>query len=110
MVELGTRCTTERVQIGNSLPTVVRAAFLSRQPHAAFDVAGAGNVTMGELCTHLTIERVRLETLALKCARQFSTLPEGGRWKSTHRGNSLAVYPTSRPVLRRGEREQSRFP
>ena len=36
---------------------------------------------MGELCTHLTIERVRLETLALQCARQFSTLPEGGRWK-----------------------------
>src|SRR6266446_6558955 len=27
---------------------------------------------------------------------------EGDRWKSTHRGNSLAVYPTSRPVLRRG--------
>src|SRR5919198_2470335 len=25
---------------------------------------------------------------------------EGGRWKSTHRGNSLAAYPTSRPVLR----------
>src|SRR5215813_9809139 len=46
MVELGTRCTTERVQIGNSPPTVARAAFLSRQPHAAFDVAGAGNVAM----------------------------------------------------------------
>src|SRR5215467_3468273 len=28
---------------------------------------------------------------------------EGGRWKSTHRGNSLAAYPTSRPVLRRGD-------
>src|SRR5215831_20721306 len=27
---------------------------------------------------------------------------EGDRWKSTRRGNSLAVYPTSRPVLRRG--------
>src|SRR5712691_5674473 len=25
---------------------------------------------------------------------------EGDRWKSTHRGNSLAVYPTSRAVLR----------
>ena len=24
---------------------------------------------------------------------------EGGRWKSTHRGNSLAAYPTSRTVL-----------
>jgi len=31
MVELGTRCTTERVQSGNSPPTVARAAFLSRQ-------------------------------------------------------------------------------
>ena len=27
---------------------------------------------------------------------------EGGRWKSTRLGNSLAAYPTSRPVLRRG--------
>ena len=32
---------------------------------------------------------------------------EGGRWKSTHRGNSLAAYPTSRPVLRRGVRGNS---
>ena len=46
---IGTRCTTERVQVGNSPPTVVRATFLSRQPHAAFDVAGAGNVAMVEL-------------------------------------------------------------
>src|SRR4030095_12791589 len=28
---------------------------------------------------------------------------EGDRWKSTCWGNSLAVYPTSRPVLRRGD-------
>jgi len=35
-VELGTRCTTERVQVGNSPPTVARAAFLSRHPHATF--------------------------------------------------------------------------
>src|SRR5215467_9160111 len=28
---------------------------------------------------------------------------EGDRWKSTCKGNSLAVYPTSRPVLRRGD-------
>ena len=27
---------------------------------------------------------------------------EGDRWKSTCKGNSLAAYPTSRPVLRRG--------
>ena len=46
------------------------------KPHAAFDVAGAGNVTMVELCTHRAIERARLETLHLKCARQLSTLPE----------------------------------
>jgi hypothetical protein len=30
---------------------------------------------------------------------------EGGRWKSTHRGNSLAAYPTARPV-RRGLRHE----
>src|SRR5712692_5300073 len=28
---------------------------------------------------------------------------EGGRWKSTHRGNSLAAYPTARPVLNEGD-------
>jgi len=28
MAELGTRCTTERVQVGNSLPKVARAVFL----------------------------------------------------------------------------------
>jgi hypothetical protein len=28
MVELGTRCTTERVHVGNSLPKVERAVFL----------------------------------------------------------------------------------
>src|SRR5215471_3293600 len=28
---------------------------------------------------------------------------EGDRWKSTCKGTSLAVYPTSRPVLRRGD-------
>jgi len=48
------------------------------KPHAPFDEAGAGNGTMGAWCAHLTIERVRLETLALKCARQFSTLPNRG--------------------------------
>jgi hypothetical protein len=43
MVELGTRRTIERVRVGNSPPTDARAQFLSRQPHAACDVAGAGN-------------------------------------------------------------------
>jgi len=28
---------------------------------------------------------------------------EGGHWKSTRWGNSLVVYPTSRPVLRAGD-------
>ena len=28
MVELGTRCTTERVQVGNSLPKAARVVFL----------------------------------------------------------------------------------
>jgi len=30
---------------------------------------------------------------------------EGGRWKSTHRGNSLAAYPTASPVLNAGDEE-----
>ena len=47
MGELGTRCTTERVQVGNSPPTAARAAFLSRHPHAACDVAEAGNGVTG---------------------------------------------------------------
>ncbi len=43
MVELGSRRTIERVRVGNSRPTDARAQTLSRQPHAAFDVAGVGN-------------------------------------------------------------------
>ncbi len=51
------------------------------KPPAAFDVAGAGNVAMGALCTPRAIARARLATLHLKGARQFSTLPEGaGEW------------------------------
>ena len=30
---------------------------------------------------------------------------EGGRWKSTHRGNSLTAYPTARRVLNGGDEE-----
>src|SRR4029453_14202792 len=41
-----------------------------------------------------TGERLEIERLTSRS--------EEGRWKSTHRGNSLAAYPTSRPVLRRG--------
>jgi hypothetical protein len=43
-------------------------------PPAPFDVAGTGNVARVELCPHRAIERARLETLHLPCARQFSTL------------------------------------
>jgi hypothetical protein len=33
---------------------------------------------------------------------------EGGRWKSTHRGNSLAAYPTACTVLNGGDEETYR--
>jgi hypothetical protein len=33
MVELGTRCTTERAHVGNSLPKVARAVFLPDTAH-----------------------------------------------------------------------------
>ena len=33
---------------------------------------------------------------------------EGGRWKSTRLGNSLAAYPTARPVLNGGREETCR--
>jgi predicted RNase H-like nuclease len=48
------------------------------KPHAAFDVAGAGNVARVALCTHPAIERAGLETLHLQQARLPSTLPVGG--------------------------------
>src|ERR671922_1489992 len=58
----------------------------------------------------VTGERLEIERLTSRS--------EEGRWKSTHRGNSLAAYPTSRAVLRGlggsnlarlpGGREQSR--
>src|SRR5215475_16120318 len=52
------------------------------KPHAAFDVAGAGNVAMVELCTHPASARAGLETLHLQPARLPSTLPEGaGAWQ-----------------------------
>ena len=47
-------------------------------PHAAFDVAGAGNVATVELCTHAAIERAELETLHLQQVRLPSTLPQRG--------------------------------
>ena len=53
------------------------------EPHVRFDVAGAGDVAMVELCTHSAIERAELETLHLQQARLPSTLPEArGREQS----------------------------
>ena len=40
----------------------------------------------------VTGERLEIERLTSRS--------EEGRWKSTHRGNSLAAYPTVRAVLR----------
>ena len=67
------------------------------KPHAAFDVAGAGNVAMVALCTHPTSESVGLETLRLRQARQFSTLPTGRPKGSLipSRGIVRLVYETN---------------
>ena len=40
MVELGTRCTTERVHVGHSPPTVARACALLDQPVTLAMAAG----------------------------------------------------------------------
>ena len=56
--------------------------------HTIPDLSGMSST--GEL---LDIERV-------------TSSSEGGRWKSTHRGTSLAAYPTSRPVLNGGLRHE----
>src|SRR5215831_9303219 len=45
----------------------------------------------------VTGERLEIERLTSRS--------EEGRWKSTHRGNSLAAYPTSRTVLNVGREE-----
>src|SRR4029450_8010667 len=42
MGQLGAPCTTERVQVGNSPPTVARAAFLSRHLLVRICAGGAG--------------------------------------------------------------------
>src|SRR5215510_12100898 len=48
----------------------------------------------------VTGERLEIERLTSRS--------EEGRWKSTHRGNSLAAYPTARPVLKGGREETCR--
>ena len=76
MVELGSRRTIERVRDGNSRPTDERAQILSRQPHAAFEVAGLGNVSHGR--NRIPLRNRKGEDRSLPtygCARQASTLP-----------------------------------
>ena len=68
------------------------------KPHAAFDVAGAGNVAMVELCTHSAIERAELETLHLQQARLPSTLPEGG-WEKRPAMDLARSLPSSETDL-----------
>src|SRR4029453_450400 len=51
------------------------------------------------------LEVVTGERLEIEGLRSRS---EEGRWKSTHRGNSLAAYPTARPVLNGGREETCR--
>ena len=72
-------------------------------PPALIDVAGTGNVAMVEMCPHRAIERARLETLHLPCARQFSTLPTSGMWKRSMvrlvRHRQTKGPATDRPLL-----------
>jgi hypothetical protein len=49
MVELGSHAATERAAMVTLCLTVSRAWILSRHPHAPFDEAGTGNLTMVEL-------------------------------------------------------------
>ena len=77
----GAAAAAERAPRGRGPRTLPRQQAGKRRagkPPAAFDVAGAGNVAMGALCTPRAIARARLATLHLKGARQFSTLPQRG--------------------------------
>jgi hypothetical protein len=78
MVELGTRRTIERVRVGNSPPTDARAQFLSRQPHAAFDEAGAGNGSTVWLMRHSRRKRGATDMLDLARHRASSRPYIGG--------------------------------
>ncbi len=57
------------------------------------------NAEAGRLISRGSLGVVTGERLEIE---RLTSRSEEGRWKSTHRGNSLAAYPTSRPVLRRG--------
>ena len=72
-------------------------------PIAGRRVAGRRHMNRGRVrdahepepeCLSSTGELIDIERVTISS--------EGDRWKSTRGGNSLAVYPTSRPVLRRG--------
>ena len=55
MVERGTRCTTERVQVGNSLPTAARAVFL---PDECLSVAELIFTSGGESDVDLALDKL----------------------------------------------------
>ena len=58
MVERGTRCTTERVQIGNSLPTAARVVFL---PDSVYESV------ITRILGHLKMERALGRLLNCEC-------------------------------------------
>ena len=51
---------------------------------------------------HNDLNRVDVVTGELIDIERVTISSEGGRWKSTHRGNSLAAYSTSRTGLTGG--------
>src|SRR4029453_14892206 len=57
-------------------------------------------ILKGEGCEMHTIPDLSgmSSTGALLDIKRVTSSSEGGRWKSTHRGNSLAAYPTACPV------------
>src|SRR5215510_11488832 len=84
---------------GNPSPVARRARFLS-QPHAAFDVAGTGNVAWSRCCdTSQPKGRGNREhKLRPKPARQSPTLLLGGRWKRRHHSTPATRHRVTRPV------------
>ena len=57
-------------------------------------------IVQGEGCEMHTIPDLsgRSSTGELLDIERVTSSSEGGHWKSTHRGNSLAAYPTACPV------------
>jgi hypothetical protein len=86
------------------------------QGHGVFVVVGGGEslprgeggqvdgILKGEGCEMHTIPDLSgmSSTGELLDIERVTSSSEGGRWKSTHRGNSLAAYPTARAVTTGG--------